>query len=154
MSRFQSGLTLVELLVTMLIAGIIGSMAIPSFSNLMKQNRVTTQANEFVGSLVLARMEAIKRKVNVDVVADVNNQWDQGWRVMVNNGETLQAFSKLKGDTTLSSTAGRSSFQFDPNGRVNGSDNLTLCVAGSNVKGRSISISNTGRVSTETIDCT
>jgi len=154
MRRSQTGLTLVELLITMLIAAVIGSMAIPSFNNLVKENRVTTQTNEFVGSLVLARMEAIKRKVNIDVVADNGNNWDQGWHIMVNNGETLQVFSKFKGGTTLTSAAGRNVFQFDPNGRVNHADSLTLCTPQSQIKGRSISISNTGRVSTQTVSCT
>lgn len=152
-SRTQTGLTLVEVLITMLIAAIIGSFAVPSFSNLVKKNRVSTQTNDFVSALVLARVEAIKRKVNINVVANETDHWENGWQVMIANGATLRSYSKFKSGTSLSSANGRNTYQFDSNGRINGSDSLTLCLSGTDIKGRSISISNTGRVSTQVVAC-
>ena len=128
-------------------------MAVPSFSDLVKKNRISTQTNEFVGSLVLARMEAIKRKANIDVIPNETDHWGNGWVVRVSGGEIIQTFSPFKGGTLLNSTDSRNVYQFGPNGRVNGSDTLTLCLPDSDLEGRSIAISNTGRISTQNTVC-
>jgi type IV fimbrial biogenesis protein FimT len=83
-----SGFTLLELVITIAIAGILMAMAIPSFNAMMRNNRLTTYANEMVTSLNLARSEAIKRGVNVSVrklsAAGTGTYWsNSGWNVFV-----------------------------------------------------------------------
>jgi type IV fimbrial biogenesis protein FimT len=62
-----SGFTLLELIVAISIAGILMALAIPSFRDMMRNNRLTTYANEFVTALNIARSEAVKRGVSVSV---------------------------------------------------------------------------------------
>ena len=55
------GFTLVELMVTLAVAAILIAIAVPSFRNIMASNRLNTAANELVGAITAARMEAIQR---------------------------------------------------------------------------------------------
>jgi type IV fimbrial biogenesis protein FimT len=62
-----SGFTLVELLMTIALASILMAIAVPSFNQLVVGSRLTTQANELVAAINLARSEAIKRNANISL---------------------------------------------------------------------------------------
>jgi type IV fimbrial biogenesis protein FimT len=84
-SKSVSGFTLLELMVTVSIAGVIMAMAIPSFKDMMRNNRLTGYANELVTSLSLARSEAAKRGIQVTIrrKGATSTQWESGWDVFV-----------------------------------------------------------------------
>lgn len=54
------GFTMVELMITIVIAAILTAIAVPSFRNIILSNRLTSTANDIVSALNVARMEAIK----------------------------------------------------------------------------------------------
>ncbi|WP_457668191.1 GspH/FimT family pseudopilin [Thiolapillus sp.] len=56
------GFTLLELLMTVTVLGILTALAVPSFRGLMDRNAVTTTANDLLSSILLARSESIKRE--------------------------------------------------------------------------------------------
>jgi len=56
-----SGFTLIELIVTITVAAILLTLAIPSFESVINSNRLTAAANEMMASLQTARMESIRR---------------------------------------------------------------------------------------------
>lgn len=87
------GFTLIELMVTISIAGILLAIAIPSFTSVISSNRLTTSANELVTALNLARSEAIKRGIQVTLLRNgsTNQAWEEGWRV----------FTDINGDGSL-----------------------------------------------------
>ncbi|SJM90507.1 conserved hypothetical protein [Crenothrix polyspora] len=80
-----SGFTLIELITTLTIAGILTAIAVPTFSSVISSNRLTAYTNEFVTALNLARSEAIKRgtKVTIRRKGDVDKVWENGWDVFV-----------------------------------------------------------------------
>ncbi len=113
----SSGFTLVELVITVALAAIILSAAVPSFRDLVQNNRITAQVNEFVTALNVARSEAVKRGATLRVTAldgsDASNEFGMGWRVWFDAdgdntfdaGEELRESAALTGGATLDSVS-------------------------------------------------
>lgn len=75
------GFTLIELMVTLTVMAILLSIAAPSFTSLMAANRMSTQTNEFIGALNLARSEAVRRGQPVTLLSTDADNYSQGWTV-------------------------------------------------------------------------
>lgn len=95
----QSGMTLLELLVVLAVSAILLTIGIPSFASLIHSSHVTSATNELVGSLHLARAEAIKRGGRIVIcpsatgVVCSGGDWHQGWVMFhdQNNDAALDA---------------------------------------------------------------
>jgi len=95
----SKGFTLVELLVTIVILGLLAFFGVPSTQAMIAGNRATTQSNELVSTLLLARSEAIRRNQPVSVCPSTdgvsctgNGNWNVGWITFVDSrqaGEPL-----------------------------------------------------------------
>ena len=84
------GLTLIELMITLAIAGILIASAAPSMREFIQNNRSATQINELQATLNLGRNEAIKRNSNISICRSSNGtgcagNWQDGWIVFVDN---------------------------------------------------------------------
>jgi len=151
-----SGFTMVELLVTVAVSAILLSIAVPSFTNMVQNNRLTAQANQFIITLNYARSEAIKRGATIDVIATNDtaaNEWGGGWKVAINGGADLKVFPALDGSSTLNSPADITTFSYLANGRATVTEAFALCDDRSGETGRQISISTTGRADTSDLAC-
>ena len=92
---YLDGFTLIELLVVISIAAIIMAIAVPSFNQLVGQQRVKAAANDFKSGVALARSEARKRGVNTSIrpIGKTGIPWgtvDDGWHVYYNDGGTMK----------------------------------------------------------------
>ena len=79
----QRGVTLIELMVTVAVLAILLGIGVPSFRSFIQNARATTQANEFLTALNLARSESLKRARPISVCGTTDNQscngsWDDG----------------------------------------------------------------------------
>ena len=65
----QHGFTLPELIITIGVAGVLASLALPSLNAMVERNRISTTTNQLVSSLLLMRSEAAKRGFDVSICA-------------------------------------------------------------------------------------
>lgn len=147
--KFNKGMTLVELLITMVVAAILVSIALPSFKSMIDGSRTTATINGFIGFLQSARSEAIKRNTTVTVCRSTNGtscatgtNWESGWIVFVDpdsdnivediDGDTVIAkgFELLKTHGGVDVGTFRSTvnaLNFSSKGRANASLTFTYC---------------------------
>ena len=90
--RTQSGFTLYELLITVLIVSVIVSFGIPNMQTFAANSRITSTANDLHSAFHLARSESSRAKTNITICASSNSMasdancsgnWNQGFIVFV-----------------------------------------------------------------------
>jgi type IV fimbrial biogenesis protein FimT len=171
------GFSLIELMVTVSVLAIVLAMGVPSFQQLISDNRMAVQANDFLAALNFGRSESIKRgqRITLCKSADLSScttagNWGQGWIVFVdsNNNATADDGSgtllKIHESLTPSALSGNTNVadyvSYTPDGTTRLTSNafqagtLTLCPGASNMTGRTITINAVGRARISTVTCT
>ncbi|HSR62844.1 MAG TPA: GspH/FimT family pseudopilin, partial [Gammaproteobacteria bacterium] len=113
----NKGFTLLELMATVAIVGILVAMGLPALGELVKNNRISTQANSILTSLHQARGEAVNRGVDIRVEPLVaGTDWSSGWRIVVDsNDEVLRNFDAVASSSLTSSV---DEIVYQPNGQA------------------------------------
>jgi type IV fimbrial biogenesis protein FimT len=124
MKHAHRGFTLIELMTALMVLGILLAMAVPSFRDMTRSNRIATTQNELLTALAFARSEAVRQSTNVSVcpasspaatacvpVSTGTTAWhNNGWIV----DAILQRFAAPQGDTRVNGSA--SFIRYTPTG--------------------------------------
>ncbi len=156
-ARFATtrGFTLVELMVTIAVAGMLTAMAVPAFNNFVLNDRDIGQINSLVASFDYARSEAIKLNhggiqvcPTVDGAHCSGTLWANGWIVVDTLGDPpLQYVPAFAGSNTWSATgASPTGVTFSSTGLVSAPIAIKVCDARGAGYARDIEVNATGRV--------
>ncbi len=109
----QTGFTLIELIIAVVIFGIMAAIAAPNYSSFIRSNRASAAYNTLVGTISLARLEAVKSSRVVSMCISSNQtscddttatEWNNGWIV----------FSDFDGDGVVDSSDGDTILKTEP----------------------------------------
>lgn len=152
-------------MITLAVAAIIASMALPAFSQFVQNNRRVGTVNDLLASLYTARGASITRNRRVTICRSDGQHdgcltgegdWTNGWIVFVDldgdatidAGEEILAFADApRGNLRVRSFDFDSALTYTSSGRLagNASGRILVCDVGAATAGRAIAISTTGR---------
>ena len=143
----QRGLTLIEFIVTLMVAAVLLGLGVPGFQKLVSAQRLRAASYNLVSDLVLARNEAVKRRATVQLVPSAAG-WGGGWSVQFAGGTLAQ-----RDRPGVAVTSGPALITFDVDGRVVTTDAaVRIGLTGSTGK-RCISLDPSGRPKSTSVEC-
>jgi type IV fimbrial biogenesis protein FimT len=163
-----SGFTLIELMVTIAVASITLAFAVPAFTQMTVNSRLTTQANDVVAALNLARSEAIKRNTSVSFcrveseTTSTCQDSNRPWRAWIVTTETSGAVIRrgtvnlFNGGISMQSTLTGDRVTFRPEGlaysggALVANQRITVC-APRHGSGRRVTLGRGSRLSTSPV---
>lgn len=168
-ARPMAGFTMTELMIVLAIVSIIAAMAAPSFNRSIDDNRNLTATNTLVGSLNLARSEAVRRANTVTVCPSSNGtscgtSWADGWIVFADNAMSgtpqvntvLQTMQATQNNTFTRTVGANNWVRFTSRGGAEQAVTFevkpTTCTTGINY--RRVRILASGRTQADRLSCT
>ncbi len=156
------GITLVELVSTLAISGVLVGTAVPGFQGLTAKSRMSAEVNTLLSHLYLARSEAVKRVTPAVLCPSINGSscisqpdWHRGYILFSdrnNNGqrdngeELLGAYQGGARQVTAISSIYRKRVTYRPDGMAGGSNvTVTFCHQDDVTPPKAVIVSNTGR---------
>lgn len=158
----QRGLTLIELLIVLSIAGILVAIGMPALGSMLARSHRQSAEGALQASLMHAREMAITRHMQVIVCPSADRRtcaswddWQDGWLIAADAdrdrkpdaGPPLAVFDGMPARTRVLSSSGRPRVVFRPNGSASGANvQLTICNLGDVHEGLAVVVANSGRV--------
>jgi type IV fimbrial biogenesis protein FimT len=155
MKAGNKGFTIIELLVVVAVVAISLTIALPSFQAFVLNGRISTETNNLVSALNIARSEAVKRGARVSISA-VGGNWNNGWEVKVVSSNEKILVMEAPADSIVITPSGGAQYEYLPSGSVNQNTEQSFYFCDnvrSGEEGRQVTLSIMGRASTTTYTC-
>ena len=162
-TRTNKGFTLIEMMVTVVLMGILISMTVP-LGSMVETFRLNYINQRLYASSALARSEAIKRGARVSICRSAdsgttcdpsNSNWSAGWVVFVNPNnndaidsgeEVIRVYNAVSSNLGITWNGGNR-LTFIPRGSPEAEGRFTLCMGGRVGETlRHVNISPTGQI--------
>ena len=101
--RSARGFTMTELVITVTLAAILATVAVPSFTGMIASQRARAFAADMYATLAKARSEAITLNQNVTLQANAGG-WANGWQILDVNNNVLDNHAAATGVTVATPT--------------------------------------------------
>jgi len=148
------GFTLIELMITVALLGLLLALGLPSFADMVRRNRIQSAASSLSVALATARSEAVKRGRNVSICTSSDSSacrttgdWSSGWVVFAVAGAPIKAFDPPGGGVTMAGNANlENQLTFLPTGgtTADAEASATVCIPGQ--VARVVSVAVSGRI--------
>ena len=156
----QRGLSLVELLVGLVVLSVLVSVAAPSFSRMVAEQRLRQVGSELRISLATARSEAVKRNEAVSLIKQ-GSDWSTGWCIEAGktsncSAQPIQQFNVASDQITVlkDGAAAGTEINFNAWGRVTSCPEFLLSTtAAGNACALCLVVTTDGRVESHTGSC-
>jgi len=148
----QRGFTMTEVLVVLIIVAILASLAAPSFSQLIRSQKIKSMATDINTSLTRARSEAIKRNGNVTLSPLIAGSWQSGWQIADpdNAGTYIEVHPAIVGLTAI----GPASVTYQSSGRIQGATAPAFSISAAGISDqRCVSVDLSGRPNVRAAEC-
>lgn len=126
--RYQHGFSLIELMVTLSIVGILATLAAPSFKVILANAQIRTAAQAMHDGLQLARVEAIRRNARVIFTKGTQSAWTVS---IESDASTVQTRPYTEGSSAVTvavTPINATQVTFDGLGRVKGNTDTSSSI--------------------------
>jgi type IV fimbrial biogenesis protein FimT len=113
--RRAHGFTLIELVTAIVVMALLATLALPSFTQFVANQRVRNASFDLMAALSLARSEAVTQGKPASL-QKTSTTWDQGWTVIDGAGNTIQNQQAYKG-LAITDSAGLGVVSYGTDGR-------------------------------------
>lgn len=143
--RAVRGFTLIELMVTVSILGVMAALAGPPMASMIAAQRLRGMATDFHQSLLKARSEAIKRNTSV-TVNPLDGSWASGWTIVDPANPSGTPLDRREANGAVAVTASLSQIVYRGSGRITATSTPTFVFSASATEeSRCVTIDPSGR---------
>jgi len=150
-----AGFSLIELLASLTVLGLLVAVGVPSFSQMLERQRIEAVMLRLETGITMARTAAMARRTQVVVCprdglgeCQPGLDWSHGWMLLIDDGQPHPLWiQQVSADSanTMHVSASRPLLRYRPDGTSVGSNlTLSLCLRGQVVAQQVVS--NSGRV--------
>lgn len=147
--RTVLGFTLIEVMVIVAIVAIMAALAAPSFTDMLRRNRLSAASSALQVSLNLARSEAVKRGADARITVAASGTagvWTNGWIVFVDGTDDANEGLGPAADVAGVNGVTRLEVVGAPSGPVSAAQNGSINSFSYNGQGRLIDVTGAGVV--------